>query len=48
MKALEILDGIKRVEFSLKEGKGVVVRTTQFTDQQRELISIINIPPIGL
>jgi transposase len=48
MKALEILDGIKRVEFSLKEGKGMIVRTTKFTDQQRELISIINVPPIAL
>jgi len=48
IKALEILDGIKRVEFSLKDRKAVVVRTTKFTDKQREIISILNIAPIGL
>lgn len=48
IKALEILDGIKRVEFSLKDGKVVVVRTTKFTDKQMEIISVLDIAPIGL
>lgn len=48
IKALEILDGIKRVEFSLKDRKAVVVRTTEFTDKQREIISVLNVAPIGL
>jgi transposase len=48
IKALEILDGIKRVEFSLNSGKGTIVRTTKINDQQREIISILNVAPIGL
>jgi len=48
VKALEIIDGIKRVEFSLNGGKTVVVRTTKFTDKQREIISVLNVAPIGL
>ena len=48
VKALDILDGIKRVEFSLNEGKNIIIRTTTFTDTQRELISILNIGPLGL
>ena len=48
IRALEILDGIKRVEFSLKDRKAIVVRTTEFTDKQREIISVLNIAPIGL
>lgn len=48
VKALEIIDGIKRVEFSLNGGKTVVIRTTKFTDKQREIISVLNVAPIGL
>ena len=48
IKALEILEGIKRIEFSLNDGKVIIVRTTQFSDQQRDLISILNVAPIGL
>lgn len=48
VKALEILDGIKRVEFSLNEGKDFIVRTTTFTETQREIISILNVAPLGL
>jgi len=48
VKALEILDGIKRVEFSLNEGKNFIIRTTTFTNTQRELISILNVAPLGL
>jgi transposase len=48
VKALDILDGIKRVEFSLNEGKNIIIRTTTFTDTQRELISILNVGPLGL
>jgi transposase len=48
IKALDILDSIKRVEFSLRDGKEIIIRTTQFTDQQREIISIIGVAPIGL
>ena len=48
VKALEIIDGIKRVEFSLRDGKAVIVRTTEFTDKQREIISVLNVAPIGL
>lgn len=48
VKALEILDGIKRVEFSLNEGKDFIIRTTTFTDTQREIISILNVAPFGL
>ena len=47
IKALEILDGIKRIEF-IANGKGSIIRTTQINDQQREIISILNIAPIGL
>lgn len=47
IKALEILDGIKRVEFTA-DGKGTLIRTTQFNDKQREIISILNVAPIGL
>lgn len=48
IKVLEILDGIKRIEFSLNDGKAIIVRTTQFSNQQRDLISILNVAPIGL
>jgi len=48
IKALGILDGIKRVEFSIGNGKGIVVRTTEFNNQQREIISLLNVVPIGL
>jgi len=48
VKALDILDGIKRVEFSLNEGKNFIIKTTTFTDTQRELISILNVAPLGL
>lgn len=48
VKALEILDGIKRVEFSIRGGKEVLVRTTKITDKQQEIISILNIGPPGL
>lgn len=48
VKALEILDGIKRVEFSIRGRKEVFVRTTKITDQQQEIISILNIGPFGL
>jgi transposase len=48
IKALEILDGIKRVEFSQKDGTGTIVRTTKINGQQREIISILNVAPIGL
>ena len=48
VKALEIIDGIKRVEFNLRDGKAVIVRTTEFTDKQREIISVLNVAPIGL
>jgi len=48
VKALEILDSIKRVEFGLGDGKEIIIRTTQFTDKQREIISIIGVAPIGL
>lgn len=47
IRALEILDGIKRIEMSL-DGKGTIVRTTEFNDQQREIISILNVAPVGL
>jgi transposase len=47
VKALELLDGIKRVEFTAN-GKGSIIRTTQINNQQREIISILNIAPIGL
>lgn len=47
IKALQILDGIKRVEFTV-DGKGTIVRTTQINNQQREIISILNVAPIGL
>lgn len=47
IKALEILDGIKRVELT-PDGKGTIVRTTQINNQQREIISILNVAPIGL
>lgn len=48
IKALEILDGIKRVEFSLNEGKDFIVRTTTFTETQRAIISILNVARLGL
>ena len=48
MKALEILDGVKRVEFSQRDGTGRVVRTTKINQQQREIISILNVAPMGL
>ena len=48
VKALDILDGIKRIEFSLNEEKNIIIRTTTFTDTQRELISILNVSPLGL
>jgi len=48
VKALEVIDGIKRVEFRLRDGKAVIVRTTEFTDKQREIISVLNVAPIGL
>ncbi|MDY6932070.1 MAG: hypothetical protein SVJ22_09185, partial [Halobacteriota archaeon] len=48
MGALDILDSIKRVEFSLRDGKEMIVRTTQFTDQQKEIISIIGVAPVGV
>jgi len=47
IKALQILDGIKRVEFTV-DGKGTIVRTTQINNQQREIISILNVAPISL
>jgi transposase len=47
IKALKILDGIKRVELTT-DGKGTIIRSTQINDQQREIISILNIAPIGL
>jgi transposase len=47
IKALEIIDGIKRVEFTL-DGKGTIVRTTKINNQQREIISILNVAPVGL
>lgn len=47
IKALQILDRIKRVEFTV-DGKGTIVRTTQINNQQREIISILNVAPIGL
>jgi len=47
IRALEILDGIKRVEFTL-DGKGTIVRTTRINEQQRDIISILNVAPIGL
>lgn len=47
IKALQLLDGIKRVEFTV-DGKGTIVRTTQINNQQREIISILNVAPIGL
>jgi len=47
IKALEILDGIKRVELTVDE-KGTIIRTTKINDQQREIISILNVAPIGL
>ncbi|MDY6966254.1 MAG: hypothetical protein SVM80_09870, partial [Halobacteriota archaeon] len=48
MGALDILDSIKRVEFSLRDGQEMIVRTTQFTDQQKEIISIIGVAPVGV
>ena len=47
IKALKILDGIKRVELTT-DGKGAIIRSTQISNQQREIISILNIAPIGL
>ncbi len=47
IKALEILDGIKRIELTL-DGKGTIIRTTQIKHQQREIISILNVAPLGL
>ena len=47
IKALELLDGIKRIELTL-DGKGTMIRTTQINDQQRDIISILNVAPIGL
>ena len=47
IKALQILDGIKRVELTV-DGKGTIVRTTQINNQQREIISILNVAPISL
>lgn len=47
IRALEMLDGIKRVELTL-DGKGAIIRTTQINDQQRDIISILNVAPIGL
>ena len=48
IKALEILDGIKRVELSLTDGKGTIVKTNKIDDRQREIISILNVAPVGL
>lgn len=48
IKALRILDGIKRIELSVIHRKGTIVRTTEFNDQQREIISLLNVAPIGL
>ncbi|MDY6966491.1 MAG: hypothetical protein SVM80_11095 [Halobacteriota archaeon] len=48
IRALDILDRIKRVEFSLRDGQEMIVRTTQFTDQQKEIISIIGVAPVGI
>ncbi len=48
IKALDILDGIKRVELSIDGRKGTIVRTTKFNDKQREIISILNVAPVGL
>ncbi len=46
VRALDALKSIKRVEF-LRDGL-TLVRTTEFSDQQREIVSIFNVAPLGL
>jgi Transposase len=46
VRALDVLKSIKRVEFSI--GGLTLVRTTEFSDQQREIVSIFNVAPLGL
>lgn len=48
IKALEILDGVKRVEFSQRGGTGTIVKTTKINGRQRDIISILHVAPIGL
>ncbi|MDY6966222.1 MAG: hypothetical protein SVM80_09710 [Halobacteriota archaeon] len=40
--------GSPRLKFQLKVGQEMIVRTTQFTDKQKEIISIIGVAPVGV
>jgi copper chaperone CopZ len=42
VKALETLRGVRRVEFSVESDEAVVVKTTELSDEQKELAHVFD------